>query len=87
MHIDLLNPESFANGHPHNQYDWLRKNDPVHWHEEPEGAGFWALTRYEDVAEALTLALILACIAPIPSLETTLPNASASPSHIKRLYM
>jgi cytochrome P450 len=52
MHIDLLNPESFANGHPHNQYDWLRKNDPVHWHEEPEGAGFWALTRYEDVANS-----------------------------------
>jgi hypothetical protein len=59
MHIDLLNPESFANGHPHNQYDWLRKNDPVHWHEEPEGAGFWALTRYEDVANSALVALNL----------------------------
>ena len=52
MHIDLLNPESFANGHPHDQYDWLRENDPVHWHEEPEGTGFWALTRFEDVAKS-----------------------------------
>ena len=50
MLIDLLNPATFANGHPHKEYEWLRENDPVHWHEEPNGAGFWALTRYEDVA-------------------------------------
>lgn len=52
MQIDLLNPHSFANGHPHDQYDWLRENDPVHWHEEPGGAGFWALTRFDDVANS-----------------------------------
>jgi cytochrome P450 len=50
MLIDLLNPATFANGHPHKEYEWLRENDPVHWHEEPNGPGFWALTRYEDVA-------------------------------------
>jgi len=50
MHIDLLNPESFANGHPLDQYAWLQDNAPVYWHEEPNGPGFWALTRYEDVA-------------------------------------
>ena len=47
--IDLLDPASFAYGHPHDQYRWLREHDPVHWHEEPEGPGFWALTRYADV--------------------------------------
>ena len=52
MHIDLINPQSFANGHPHDQYDWLRENDPVHWHEEPGGAGYWALTRFDDVANS-----------------------------------
>ncbi len=49
MKIDLFDADSFAAGHPHAQYDWLRKNDPVHWHEEPNGPGYWAVTRYKDV--------------------------------------
>ena len=49
MHIDLLSPASFANGQPHEQFRWLRDNSPVHWHREPDGPGFWAVTRYEDV--------------------------------------
>jgi cytochrome P450 len=51
MNIDLLNPQSFANGHPLEQYAWLRDNAPVYWHEEPDGPGFWAITRYQDVAD------------------------------------
>jgi cytochrome P450 len=47
--IDLLSPSSYAHGHPTDQYAWLRDNDPVHWHEEPAGPGFWAVTRHEDV--------------------------------------
>src|SRR6201992_1794335 len=49
MHIDLLSPASFVGSQPHDQYRWLRENDPVHWHEEPGGRGYWAVTRYEDV--------------------------------------
>ena len=49
MKIDLWDPQSFAHGHPHAQYDWLRANDPVHFQEEPNGPGFWAVTRYQDV--------------------------------------
>ena len=49
MQIDLLSPASFAAGQPHDQYRWLRENDPVHWHEEPRGRGYWAVTRYEDI--------------------------------------
>ena len=49
--IDLLDPATFAHGHPHDQYRWLRENDPVHFHEEKDGPGFWALTRYRDVRE------------------------------------
>jgi cytochrome P450 len=47
--IDLLSPESFAGGQPHGQFDWLRANQPVAWHEEPGGKGFWAVTRHADV--------------------------------------
>jgi len=49
MRIDLLDPESFAAGHPHAQYQWLRDEGGVHWHAEPHGPGFWAVTRFEDV--------------------------------------
>jgi cytochrome P450 len=49
MQIDLLGTQSFAHGHPLAQYQWLRENKPVYWHEEPNGPGFWAVTRYADV--------------------------------------
>lgn len=49
MHIDLLDPASFASGHPRDQYAWLREHAPAYWHEEPDGPGFWALTRHADV--------------------------------------
>lgn len=49
MNIDLLNTASFAGGHPHDQYDWLRQHAPVYFHDEPGGLGFWAITRYQDV--------------------------------------
>jgi cytochrome P450 len=47
--IDLVSPSSYAHGHPTDQYAWLRDNEPVHWHDEPDGPGFWAVTRHEDV--------------------------------------
>jgi cytochrome P450 len=51
MKIDLWDPESFAAGHPHAQYDWLRNNAPVHFQNEPDGPGYWAVTRWKDVYE------------------------------------
>ena len=56
MKIDLLSPESFAAGHPFAQYRWLRENAPVFWHEEPDGPGFWAVTRFKDVDTAVNWA-------------------------------
>lgn len=49
MKIDLLSPESFIGGQPHDQFAWLRRNRPVAWHDEPDGPGFWAVTRQADV--------------------------------------
>ena len=49
MHIDLLSPASFADGQPHDQFRWLREHAPVRWHDEPNGKGFWAVTRHADV--------------------------------------
>ena len=49
--IDLISTASFAGGHPWDQYAWLRANDPVHWHEESDGPGFWAITKYQDIRD------------------------------------
>jgi cytochrome P450 len=47
--INLVSASSYAAGHPWDQYAWLRANDPVHWHPEVDGPGFWAITRYDDI--------------------------------------
>jgi cytochrome P450 len=48
--INLIDPEYFAaHGHPWDQYEWLRANSPVFWHDEPDGPGFWAITKYDDI--------------------------------------
>jgi len=47
--IDLLNPDNFLAGQPHEAFDLLRREAPVFWHDEPGGDGFWVLTRYDDV--------------------------------------
>lgn len=49
MEIDLLSPASFAGGQPHAQFAWLREHAPVFRHAEPDGPGFWAVTRHADV--------------------------------------
>lgn len=49
-HIDLTAPETFMGGQPREVYSYLRKEEPVYWHEDPaQGVGFWAITRQEDL--------------------------------------
>ncbi len=47
--IDLLDRDRFTEGIPHEWFTWLRHHDPVHFHTEPDGRGFWVITRYDDV--------------------------------------
>lgn len=54
LHIDLVDPRLYATGDPHAIWRWLRRNDPVYWHEPSRGMpGFWALSRYHDIAAVL----------------------------------
>ncbi len=46
--IDLLE-DTWAQAVPHDQFELLRREAPVHWHEHPGAEGFWAVTRYDDV--------------------------------------
>ncbi|MGH7779544.1 MAG: cytochrome P450 [Candidatus Binataceae bacterium] len=47
--IDLLNPDCFVAGVPHEWFTYLRHHAPVFRHPEPGGRGFWVITRYDDV--------------------------------------
>ncbi len=50
--VDLADIDSFANGGAYAQFDTLRAEAPVHWNpEESPQAGFWSITRYEDIWE------------------------------------
>lgn len=54
--LDISSPDAFVAGVPHAYFRHLRETDPVHWQPECRlpgvlpGPGYWALTRYEDVA-------------------------------------
>ncbi|GAA2601209.1 cytochrome P450 [Actinomadura fulvescens] len=52
--IDVVDPGLYERGGiPHDRFGWLRDNDPVHWHADPDERvpGFWAVTRHSDVVE------------------------------------
>lgn len=46
--IDLLE-DTWAERVPHDAFEVLRREAPVFRHAEPDGPGFWALTRHADV--------------------------------------
>jgi cytochrome P450 len=56
LDVDLSDNATFESGVPHAWFRALREHDPVHWQPESkvpgvrQGPGYWALTRYDDVA-------------------------------------
>ena len=49
--INLLDPLIFEHSVPHEWFTHLRRHAPVFRHSEPNGPGFWVITRYDDVVE------------------------------------
>jgi cholest-4-en-3-one 26-monooxygenase len=47
--IDLLDRDRFTQGIPHDWFTFLRHEAPVYRHPEPDGPGFWVITKYDDV--------------------------------------
>ncbi|CAH0991086.1 Steroid C26-monooxygenase [Sinobacterium norvegicum] len=47
--IDIYNPDNYIDGVPHAQFQTLRQQSPVHWHDHPDGGGFWVVSRHADV--------------------------------------
>jgi cholest-4-en-3-one 26-monooxygenase len=46
--IDLTDSQNFVDAVPHEWFRALRDQSPVFWHEETDGPGFWAVTKYND---------------------------------------
>ena len=47
--VDLLDHDLFADHEPWEVFDLLQREAPVYFHPEPDGRGFWAVTKYDDV--------------------------------------
>jgi cytochrome P450 len=53
LSIDLLDHDLFADHEPWEVFDHLQREAPVYRHPEPDGPGFWAVTKYDDVLAVL----------------------------------
>jgi len=47
--VDLLDLDRFLRQEHHDMFTVLRAEDPVHWTDEPDGPGFWSITKHADV--------------------------------------
>lgn len=51
QYTNIIDPDIYTGGVPHAAFKQLRDEDPVSWHEEEGGSGFWSVTRYADLLE------------------------------------
>jgi cholest-4-en-3-one 26-monooxygenase len=49
--IDLLDRDRFTQGIPHEWFTRLRAEAPVYHHPEPDGPGFWVITKHDDIIQ------------------------------------
>ena len=47
--VDLADHDNFVERVPHEMFALLRREDPVFFQHEPDGPGFWCITRYDDI--------------------------------------
>ena len=47
--IDLVDPDKWVPGVPHEAFRTLRAKSPVHWQDVPGSQGYYAITKYEDL--------------------------------------
>ena len=46
---DLFDPDTYADGPPHELFAELRRTDPVHWQPARDGGGAWAVLKHADL--------------------------------------
>ncbi|MEY2406662.1 MAG: hypothetical protein QOG39_1578 [Acidimicrobiaceae bacterium] len=47
--MDLYDPDGYVAGPPHDEFERLRGEDPVHRQDMPDGTTYWAILRHADV--------------------------------------
>lgn len=52
--VDLTDLSAWTEDREMDLLAQLRREDPLHWNDLPDGDGFWSLTRYADVRDAAT---------------------------------
>lgn len=53
--VDLTDLGPFIDGTEHELFGRLREHEPLHWNDEPNGPGFWSLTRHADLLRAIDM--------------------------------
>lgn len=51
--VDLMDLGPFIAGTENELFDRLRRTEPLHWNDEPDGPGFWSVTKYDDVIRVI----------------------------------
>lgn len=49
--VDLLDLDRVQRGEHHEMLEAIRREDPLYWHDEPGGSGFWCITKHADLVE------------------------------------
>jgi cholest-4-en-3-one 26-monooxygenase len=49
IQTNFIDSKIYAQGVPYEQFAALRRLTPVFWHAEPDGPGFWCITKHRDV--------------------------------------
>lgn len=52
--IDLMDLAPFIEGRENEMLAVLREREPLHWNDEPDGPGFWSVTRYDDLVQVVS---------------------------------
>ncbi|KRF21160.1 cytochrome [Nocardioides sp. Soil797] len=52
--VDLMDLAPFIEGRENEVLAELREHQPLHWNDEPDGPGFWSVTRYDDVVKVVS---------------------------------
>lgn len=48
---DINSHDTYTQGFPHAAFERMRAEEPVAWIDEPDGSGYWAVTKHADVVE------------------------------------
>jgi cytochrome P450 len=80
--VDIYSPDTYVEGPPHDVFAELRRSDPVHWQDMPDGTGYWAVLRHADVVRVARDTQVFSASAGGVVLEDLSPEMLAMMQHM-----